>query len=288
MEYMTYKCNKSVAILLAAYNAEKYLSAQVDSILSQTYHDWILYIRNDASSDNTQSIIDDYVNNYPQRIVQVDKGGRNLGCRNNFFRLLEAVDSDYYMFCDADDVWLPSKIEESVNAIKEMERKNGSNVPLLAFCDTIVCREDMSVIASSYWRSAKIDPYRYLSYNIVAVCCIVGGSCSIFNRNVKGILFPLADNNLIYDYWIALCVAKSGKFGIINKPLKYYRQHENQVCGVSVGKQGRLLYKLRNIKALYKQYLHEARELREVGYGPVIKYFWYKFIVLTMKLSHIN
>ena len=49
---------RTIAILLAAYNAEQFLSEQIDSIIQQVYTDWTLYIRNDGSEDTTQLIID--------------------------------------------------------------------------------------------------------------------------------------------------------------------------------------------------------------------------------------
>ena len=113
---------RPIAILLAVYNGEKYLSEQIDSILDQTNTSWTLYIRNDGSSDGTQRIIDSYLRRFPDRIVQIDRGGANLGCRGNFFRLMETVEADYYMFSDADDVWLPEKIQRSFSLLKQKEQ----------------------------------------------------------------------------------------------------------------------------------------------------------------------
>ena len=56
---------KQVEILLAAYNGEKYLGAQIDSILAQDTDAWHLTISDDGSTDGTGAIIDDYTNKYP-------------------------------------------------------------------------------------------------------------------------------------------------------------------------------------------------------------------------------
>lgn len=274
-----YNNTTPIAVLLAAYNAEKYLEEQIDSILTQTNQDWTLYIRNDGSKDGTQNIIEGYVERYPNKIIQIDKGGGNLGCRNNFFRLLEVVTSQYYVFSDADDRWLDDKVEVSLAAIQEAEQEC-PNTPVMAFGDTIVCDSNMNVLEDSYWKSMHINPEKFLSYNYMAICCTAGGSCSIFNQRVKDALFPLADNNLIYDFWIALVVAKTGRFKVIHRPLKYYRQHENQVCGVATKNANSVAYKLSNIKTLFKQYRAEARQLKSVGYGPAIKYYWYKVLTI--------
>lgn len=48
---------KPIAILMATYNGEKYLDAQIESILSQTNNEWTLYIQDDGSKDKTLDII---------------------------------------------------------------------------------------------------------------------------------------------------------------------------------------------------------------------------------------
>ena len=48
-----------ISILISTYNGEKYIREQIDSILSQTYGDWKLYVRDDGSLDNSISIIED-------------------------------------------------------------------------------------------------------------------------------------------------------------------------------------------------------------------------------------
>ena len=49
--------NPKIEILLATYNGEKYVGEQIDSIINQTYHNWILLIRDDNSKDNTLEIL---------------------------------------------------------------------------------------------------------------------------------------------------------------------------------------------------------------------------------------
>ncbi|MFN1949366.1 glycosyltransferase, partial [Escherichia coli] len=51
----------NVAILLSTYNGEKYLEEQLDSLLLQSYQDFVVYIRDDGSSDRTVNIINQYL-----------------------------------------------------------------------------------------------------------------------------------------------------------------------------------------------------------------------------------
>lgn len=269
---------KSIAILLAAYNAEKYLVEQIESLICQTNQDWTLYIRNDGSKDNTDEIISNYCSRY-SNIIEIDRGGENLGCRNNFFRLLEVVESEYYMFCDQDDVWLSNKIELSVDRMGEIKSINPDK-PLLVHTDSAIYDENLNVVAESFWKTVNINPDKYLSFNLICVCSCISGATMLFNKKVKNLVFPLADNNLIFDYWIAINAVKFGVISTIHKPTRKYRQHNSNVCGVTVGGENTLKNKLKNTAFIFKKYKHESNKLKTIGYGSFGKYLYYKMIVI--------
>jgi len=75
------KC--SVAILLATFNGGLYLKEQMNSIISQDYSNWRLYIRDDGSTDNTLKIIDEFVAK-DERIILINDECGNLGAAHNF------------------------------------------------------------------------------------------------------------------------------------------------------------------------------------------------------------
>ena len=95
-----------------------------------------------------------------------------MGCRNNFFRLLEVVASDYYMFCDADDVWFSNKIELSLERMKEIELSN-KYLPLLVHTDSAIYDVNLNLVEESFWKSVSINPDTLLTYNQICICCPV-------------------------------------------------------------------------------------------------------------------
>ena len=107
-----------LAILLSTYNGMNYLEEQVDSIIAQTYTDWKLYIRDDASTDATVALIKRLADTDP-RIINISSSG-NLGAKESFMWMLRNVEADYYMFCDHDDVWLPKKVELTLKRVQSL------------------------------------------------------------------------------------------------------------------------------------------------------------------------
>ena len=142
-----------IAILISAYNGAEYISEQIDSLLAQTYQDFIVNIRVDGSTDGTSEIVDDYVQRYPEKIKRVDVGGENIGCGQSFMWLLEHSQADYYMYCDQDDVWLPTKIEETLAKMKEHDDTGHGNLPCVVFTDAIIVDARMITLFDSLWES---------------------------------------------------------------------------------------------------------------------------------------
>jgi len=106
---------------MATYNGEQYLRYQLDSILNQSFKDWRLLIHDDGSVDNTLSVIKEYQEKYPEKIIHLNDGMRTGGAKNNFFHLMKNATAEYIMFCDQDDFWLTTKVQKSLDKIKDIE-----------------------------------------------------------------------------------------------------------------------------------------------------------------------
>lgn len=101
----------SVSINLCCYNSEKYLRETLQSIVNQTYKDWELVIINDGSSDSTESIIFEFIDQgYP--IIYYYQENKGLGASRN--RAIEFSQGKYIAFIDHDDIWLPQKLEKQI------------------------------------------------------------------------------------------------------------------------------------------------------------------------------
>jgi glycosyltransferase involved in cell wall biosynthesis len=108
-----------VSIIIPAYNAGKYITETIDSVIEQTYINWELIIVNDGSADNTLSIIENY-SAKDKRIAFISK--QNTGVSDTRNTGIERAKGEFIAFLDADDVWLPSNLEMKVRLLEE----NGS------------------------------------------------------------------------------------------------------------------------------------------------------------------
>lgn len=279
---MIFQNNKTIAILMAVYNGEKYLREQIDSIISQSSKNWTLYIRDDGSVDGTISIIEEYARKY-SNIVRVSDNERGLGCNGNFLKLLEIVESEYYMFCDQDDVWMENKVELFLKSIKKEETLH-RGMPILMFSDQAVCDQNLRVMTTSQWKKLHINPWLFSSYNYVCVNCIIAGANTIFNHQTKKLIFPLVKNELYYDHWIAINVSKHGWIGVIDMPLRYYRLHKEQVLGTSLDSSLKHFSGIKKIISQLKYYQNDIRMLKSVGYKPRYKFYLYKFLSYLVRI----
>jgi glycosyltransferase involved in cell wall biosynthesis len=92
---------------MPAYNAEKYIRSSIDSILNQTFSDFILLIIDDSSVDGTASIIRSYTDD---RIVYV-KNEINIGVKETLNKGIRMIDTEYIVRMDADDIAVPERLE---------------------------------------------------------------------------------------------------------------------------------------------------------------------------------
>lgn len=226
---------KTVAILLATYNSETYLKEFIDSLFSQTYSEWILYVSDDNSTDSTLKIIKSYQKKNPKKIYLIQYPSiEGRGAKENFFRLLcyanEFLDYDYYMFADADDVWLPDKILLCYEKLKE----KSSDIPIVVHTDLIVVDQTLQLINKSFIKMRSLKPNAVSKLSKVLIQNNVTGCTMMFNKCLlNGLQLDNKDvkDTILHDWWCTLFACVFGKVYYINKGTILYRQHDHNVVG---------------------------------------------------------
>lgn len=244
---------------MATYNGEQFIQEQLDSIINQTYANWKLIIRDDCSTDNTVKII----KKYKDYRIQLIEGKENLGQVKNFNKLLEqALDANYVMFADQDDVWLNSKVEDSMKVMTYHESFNNCTKSILVYSKVRYVDQDLRPLDV---KNANPDPNdksikTLLSYNYIWGCTMM------LNKKLIQSVFPISEYAQNHDYWVALNASVSGEIVRLNEYTVLYRQHERNVTG-GLNNRG-YFNKFKKIKMLKKSYF----ELHKQNYEFCLKY----------------
>ncbi len=251
-----------IDILLATYNADKYITQQIDSILAQTYRDFKIIISDDGSTDNTLSIINEYVAKYPDKIT-ILPFNKNLGVKENFNYLLQNSKSDYISFSDHDDIWLENKLETSIEQLKKLE----NNSPALIYSDKSLVDKDINLISLS---SNKIENLKAENFklNKLLVQNTASGCTIMINKKLKDIIGNIPTEAVMHDHYIMLIASIFGKIEYIDKPLILYRQHGDNVIGGQKYNLAYLIKKLLNGRKVlsdkFQEYVNQSKKIKEI------------------------
>ena len=220
----------SVAILLSTYNGAPFLPEQLHSLLAQTHRDWVLYWRDDGSSDGTRAIAAAFLGALPKgRTVTLRDGGR-VGGTESFLRLLRtacAADHAAFAFADQDDVWLPEKLARGLAALHPVP----DGVPALYCARQMLVDARLRPIGLS-------PPIRRPGFPAALTQNVATGCTVLLNRaaaELVGRSQPPAA--AMHDWWSYLLVAAAGGQVLADDvPVVLYRQHGGNVVGAPAGR----------------------------------------------------
>jgi len=209
-----------VNILLSTYNGEKYISELLRSVLNQKDIDFIITIRDDASTDKTVDIIESFKDDR----IRLIKSDTNLGACKSFLRLLELAEpADYYAYCDQDDIWYSYKLKKSVMALN----KNDKEAALfISGCDVFSDKKNYNYKRNLDFDN-KLKLETTLSYRCPSACLMV------FNKELKDKIKTKNLDIRMHDFWTLLVAfAVEAKIITRDESLIKYRIHENNAVGL--------------------------------------------------------
>lgn len=162
-----------VSVIMPIYNAEKYLSEAIESVLNQTYTDFELLLINDKSTDNSKEICKKY-NKKDSRIVLLENNSESHGPGPTRNIGLDYATGEYIYFMDADD-WIDiSLLQYAVNRMRETnadivqfgviyERSDGNN-PAQYFWrgKDLLTKDEIRKDFSTYWKENRNSLWMYL------------------------------------------------------------------------------------------------------------------------------
>lgn len=239
----------TVDIIMSVYNGIPWIEPLLRSIRAQSWREWRLWIRDDGSTDETWARIAD-VALEDERIHLHSRDGINLGACRSFGVLLEELppEARYIALCDADDIWLPHKIERTMEVMLEAEARiqGGDSVPLLVHSDLRVVDEELRTLATSFWAYQDIRPEPVTLPRLI-VQNVATGPTILMNAALRERVGTVPAGAVDQDWWIALVAAAFGRVIALDEPTVLYRQHGSNRAGahaVGGGGSGRFLRRI--------------------------------------------
>jgi glycosyltransferase involved in cell wall biosynthesis len=216
---MSDKCIVSVCVI--CYNQEKYIEETLRGILSQKTNFVVeLVISNDCSTDNTDNIINNVINNYDGKIVvKYFNHKKNLGMMQNFIFSLEQCEGKYIALCDGDDYWIDeNKLQGQVHFLDNNLEFSLVHTGVLGNQDGII----INPIPLKKWNHIKDE----LSLKDSLYLPIAFTSTSLF-RNKK--LASKTKDRLLQltsgDWGIWIYILLNGKAKFFDYPSAVYRMN---------------------------------------------------------------
>lgn len=200
-----------VSIALCTYNGANHLRQQIETLIHQTYPVLEIVISDDASTDDSASVIEHY--RQKDSRIKVILNDQNIGYIKNFEKTIKACTGSFIAPCDQDDIWKPDKIEILLNNIGDHE---------LIYHDSDFVNEELQSLNKKvsdikrFYRGA--DSRHFLLEN-----CVSGHAC-MFRSGLREIIFPFPDVQY-HDWWIALAACGISSIGFVSDSLVLYRQH---------------------------------------------------------------
>lgn len=232
-----------VAVLMATYNGEKFLTQQVDSILRQEGVEILLYVRDDGSTDTTISLLEKYraENN---NIFLLNTIPVQLKAAKNFMSMVRDIDFseiNYMAYCDQDDIWLPTKLSAAIAAIKKQQVDCYASNLLMGDAEAKLgtkkseFKKFLSYIFN--YKANTQQPYDFYFEAASAGCTLVlNNNAALYLQQMLTELFDRIPERASHDWSTYAITRLNGfKWYIDDHAYIIYRQHAENAYGANLG-----------------------------------------------------
>jgi len=263
-----------IVILMATYNGGLYLEKQIQSIISQSYTNWQLIIRDDGSVDNSIEVIKKF-KELDSRVKQIITQSTKHGSCANFSELYSWVKTnykmEYLMFCDQDDIWLSNKIEVSLNILKQTEQIN-RNAPCLVYGRLHI----MDELGHELKEEINYTHY-HPQFNNIIIQNPMFGCTMMINKELIDLMAYIPNDIENHDYWVALIAVFFGRCTAIQEKIILYRQHINNVSSQGA-----------SFKKRFDRYFNNKRQVKELKAKILMLSLFYNEYCLKLNLHQQN
>jgi glycosyltransferase involved in cell wall biosynthesis len=212
-----------VAICMTTYDPRIDLFIrQVESIINQTYTNWVCVI----SDDNSRPEILEQIKTIAGRDdrFHVFPGSGRLGFYHNFERSISLAPeaAEFLALSDQDDFWHPDKLQSLLSKFDDQTT--------LVYSDMNIVEDTGKQLASTYWTTR---PNSYKNFASLLMANTVTGAASMFRRGLLPFILPFPEKvgNPYHDHWIACTALAMGEIKYVDRSLYDYVQHSTNALG---------------------------------------------------------
>jgi len=213
-----------VSVLMPTFNGSAFVGETIESVLAQTYEPTELIVIDDASTDETVAIVEEFAVRTPGRIKLQQNRQRQGPCagRND---ALAVANGSLLAWLDQDDLWLPHKIARQVEVLEQDSAVGVVHTAFEAF-------DSDTGEKLQKWADPGIGAEGDLLVSLFEQGNLLASITTLFRRSAlerRGLRFREKDFSYGDDYYLWLALSLDWRFARIEEPLAHYRRHsENE------------------------------------------------------------
>ncbi len=265
---------------MATYNGERFLSEQLESILSQSYPNIEMIVVDDGSVDSTVALVESYIKRYPAIRLYVNE--ENLGYIKNFEKGMLLANGEYIALSDQDDIWRKDKLALLMERIGTHE---------IIYSNSLLI-DDAGNSLGKYMSDIR-NQINYTDCLMYTIGAWAPGHAMLFRKELIARCLPFPQL-VTHDFWLGFVAACKGTVAYTNLPLVYYRQHSANAIGADThakscwsGDQQRRgrgrRQKKRQQSRDRMQLLYEKCPLEKIGQKKILKTIYNSYLSFSLK-----
>ena len=211
-----------VSIIMPSYNTARFIEESIKSVLAQTYTNWELIIVDDASTDNTDEIVNRVILSGakdPDPRIHYLKNAQNSGAAVSRNRALAQAKGKWVAFLDSDDLWVPEKLEKQLKFMAE----NGYAFSYTRYEEIDESGKPTGTLVGGPRRITKTGMFNY---------CWPGCLTVMYDREIVGEI-QIADIRKNNDYAIWLKACRKADCFLLPETLASYRKRGGSISNHS-------------------------------------------------------
>lgn len=254
-----------VSVIMPVFNGAKYIRSMLESIMRQTYRPLQIVLYNDASSDNSMEIIENWSKEQTDKDVKIEiySSEKNEGLRRTTSKAVLLAEGKYIFLADQDDIWLSRKIEAQVNY---MERNADC---MVCFCRRKVIDADGKILMPYENIEEPVYMKKMGIAEVISKPACFPANCMCLRNCHLDKIFPVHNMYSEHDSFITIMAAHFGQVVLLRDTLVEYRIHgKNSSHAYFVEMSGNpiavLKIKIAQLKNAKKTYQRDEEILKEV------------------------